>query len=867
MGSIVLYILEWAFALVVLLIIYKAAFSGTTFYRFNRFYLLGATLLSAILPLVHVTVPESTPLVSNISIHETDFAQELSGTFVFADAPVSDQTAPVEKADAPVQPEHKSSLWAVILVCLYSGYVIMLFVGWARSIIRARRFLRGKNRRRVSRTVWLVTHDEDFGPFSWMNYIVISDTENGFARRASLRHEFSHIRLLHSADLVFLLACTVVNPVCWLVLQEIQIVHEFEADNEVITRYGIRNSDYQKLLIMRTVGAEAYALASSLNLNINKRIIMMNKNKTRKGRLLWLLILVPMLGMTSVLFARTEEAFNFDIATQKGNVTVKGKVVDEKGKPVANAIISETRPGPAVGFILHGFTDKNGEFSFNTVEMDEQLGVGKEGYGSVSIKDYYGKDLKIILTKGGESDGMAIVIKERNIMRLIVKTNGKVRVMNGAVNKDVNPADLKEITMQFISNPKNDSKLPAIEEYDIVGFKPIMTTIKHVIVVERENGASLESREAIYGMVMNAYMELRDKWCQQEFGHPYNECTEEQKSYSHGMYANKVVTPEVRYFCDLKLKIRRNNILAQKLLIDQNSYNPDYDTWEEDGGELIGVIKALEQYLDGITADGDTLIRGVELELASNADEQFVKEVRDVLRKKNVISVITTTAVPTRNRVSLTITGDRPVAGSMISGEVTNEDGPLQMVSVTERDGNNRIVAQSVTDINGNFALRLVNPDHKLEFDAPRHMVVQCFFTGTSYEIRLKKGNGFELIHNDQVPTRLDEAPKEEGVYTTVDEQAEFPGGMMALLQFMSSNINYPAQARANGIQGRVLVSFIVNEDGHLSDFRVEKSTDNEELDKEAVRMIKSMPAWKPGVLNGKPVKVRYELPVNFRMN
>ena len=862
MGSIVLYIIEWAFALLVLLAIYKAVFSGTTFHRFNRFYLLGATLLSALLPLVHVTIPDSTPLVSDMTIQETEFAQELSGTFTFYDEPAGFEINEIETL-----PAKKSSLWAVGLICTYAVYVLTLMIGWTRGIIRARRFLRGKPRRRLSRMVWLVTHNESYGPFSWMNYIVISDKETGFARLASLRHEYSHVRLMHSVDLIILLACTVVNPVCWLVLQEIKIVHEFEADDEVINRYGIQEQDYQRLLLIRTVGAEAYALASSFNLNIKKRIIMMNKSKTLKRRLLWLLLLVPMLGMTSVLFAHTEEAFNFDIAPQKGTVTVKGKVVDEKGKPIANAIISETRPGPAVGLMLQCFTDKNGEFSFNTVEMDEQLGVAKYGYGSVSIKDYYGKDLKITLIKGGESDDMAMKIKERNLMRLIVKANGKVHVMNGAVNKDVNPADLKEITMQFISNPKNDSKLPSIEEYDVVGFKPIMTTIKHIIVVERENGASLESREAVYGIVMNAYMELRDKWCQQEFGHPYNECTEEQKSFCHGMYPNKVIVPEVRYFCDLKLKIRRNNLLAQKQLIDQNSYNPTYDTWEEDGGELIGVIKALEQYLDGITADGDTRIRGVELELAPNADEQFVKEVRDVLRKKNVISVITTTAVPTRNRVSLTITGDRPVAGSMISGEVTNEDGPLQMVSVTERDRNNRIVAQSVTDINGNFALRVVNPDNKLEFDAPRHMVVQCFITGTSYEIRLKKGNGFELIHNDQVPTRLDEAPKEEGVYTTVDEQAEFPGGMMALLQFMSSNINYPAQARANGIQGRVLVSFIVNEDGHLSDFRVEKSTDNEELDKEAVRMIKSMPAWKPGVLNGKPVKVRYELPVNFRMN
>ena len=79
MGSIVLYIMEWAFALIILLTIYKAVFSGTTFYRFNRFYLLGATVLSALLPLLHITIPEKTPVVSDMAIEQMDFAQEQIG--------------------------------------------------------------------------------------------------------------------------------------------------------------------------------------------------------------------------------------------------------------------------------------------------------------------------------------------------------------------------------------------------------------------------------------------------------------------------------------------------------------------------------------------------------------------------------------------------------------------------------------------------------------------------------------------------------------------------------------------------------------------------------------------------------------------
>jgi outer membrane biosynthesis protein TonB len=141
-----------------------------------------------------------------------------------------------------------------------------------------------------------------------MNYIVISDKENGFSRRASIHHELSHIKLLHPLDLVFVLLCTLVNPVCWLVMKEIKVVHEYEADDEVINHYHIRSRDYQRLLIQRTVGAEAYALACSFNLNIKKRIIMMKKKQSTWWRIAWIAITLPLVGFALTAFSRPKEA-------------------------------------------------------------------------------------------------------------------------------------------------------------------------------------------------------------------------------------------------------------------------------------------------------------------------------------------------------------------------------------------------------------------------------------------------------------------------------------------------------------------------------------------------------------------------------
>ncbi|MGX8690282.1 MAG: energy transducer TonB [Bacteroidaceae bacterium] len=108
--------------------------------------------------------------------------------------------------------------------------------------------------------------------------------------------------------------------------------------------------------------------------------------------------------------------------------------------------------------------------------------------------------------------------------------------------------------------------------------------------------------------------------------------------------------------------------------------------------------------------------------------------------------------------------------------------------------------------------------------------------------------------------------PEEEEVFMVVEDQPEFPGGTAALLEYLRKNIKYPAICRENNIQGRVIVSFIVNKDGAIVEPEVIKGV-NPSLDKEALRVISGMPKWKPGSQRGKPVRVKYTVPVNFRLN
>lgn len=111
-------------------------------------------------------------------------------------------------------------------------------------------------------------------------------------------------------------------------------------------------------------------------------------------------------------------------------------------------------------------------------------------------------------------------------------------------------------------------------------------------------------------------------------------------------------------------------------------------------------------------------------------------------------------------------------------------------------------------------------------------------------------------------------APKKEvenKVFDIVENMPEFPGGMAALNKFLSENVRYPVVAQENGVQGRVTIQFVVEKDGSVTDVKVAKGVDPS-LDKEALRVVKSMPKWIPGKQNGAPVRVKYMVPVTFRL-
>lgn len=113
--------------------------------------------------------------------------------------------------------------------------------------------------------------------------------------------------------------------------------------------------------------------------------------------------------------------------------------------------------------------------------------------------------------------------------------------------------------------------------------------------------------------------------------------------------------------------------------------------------------------------------------------------------------------------------------------------------------------------------------------------------------------------------TVVSQKDQKEEPFNVVEDMPAFPGGMEALIQFLSSNIQYPADAQKQKVDGRVLVNFVVEKDGSITEVKVIKPA-FPSLDAEAIRVVKAMPKWKPGYQNGKAVRVLFTLPINFSL-
>ena len=163
------------------------------------------------------------------------------------------------------------------------------------------------------------------------------------------------------------------------------------------------------------------------------------------------------------------------------------------------------------------------------------------------------------------------------------------------------------------------------------------------------------------------------------------------------------------------------------------------------------------------------------------------------------------------------------------------------------------------------FTLPVIKPDEKIVIENEVKTQAEMNETDKTISIADVKGtdetNGIDVATLEENKDITQETDEE--VYSAVDQMPEFPGGELALRQWIAFNVRYPKIAADKGIQGKVYINFVVDKDGGISNVRVVHGVDPL-LDQEALRVINNLPRWNPGLQGGKPVRVSYTVPINF---
>jgi len=378
MGVFFIYILKSSVCLVLFYLFFRLLLSKETFHRFNRMALLGVLFFSLLIPCIEVTTRHQVEVQQAVlSIEQLLLMAELE----------------VTPANVGAVQETSAISWVQIVLLVYLAGILFLACRNIYSLICLFRLIHSGKHEKLEKGVTLVVHNQEIAPFSWMKYIVISRKDLEENGREILIHEMAHIHHRHSVDLLVADICIFFqwfNPGAWLLKQELQNVHEYEADETVINE-GVNAKEYQLLLIKKAVGTRLYSMANSFNHSkLKKRITMMLKEKSNPWARLKYLYVLPLAAIAVTAFARPEISEKMEeISAVKVNDLAE--IVEKKSEEnVVKELVDTTKNKVVV-------------VGYRTEKKDSVLTSGKKKV-AISVQGISGEGKPLVIINGKESD-------------------------------------------------------------------------------------------------------------------------------------------------------------------------------------------------------------------------------------------------------------------------------------------------------------------------------------------------------------------------------------------------------------------------------------------------------------------------------
>lgn len=914
MFDVLIYLGHSALCLAALYIIYKAAMSNETMHRLNRVVLLGIVALSALLPLCEIKIKE-----------EVEVELVECNNFYLPDA---QSISTAEMVVTEVEPFDYLGLLKSVAIGLFLLGVVFMLVRLAMSVFSVWRMIQSGRVEYLKDDVTLTVVDNLPSPFSYFGHIVVAESDLKENRDLILAHELAHIRLRHSWDVLFVdLALCVwwFNPAMWLLRRELQSLHEYQADKAVLDS-GVDAKTYQLLLIKRAVGARLHSIANCLNhSNLKNRITMMCKKSSSRWAAAKLLLVLPLVVLSLAATATTvyvtvdnideskvkqnsqnnqtnvrfeertfdtevvkddkfalssagSERYNLvpaevNVATQQSEKReIKGKIVDEQGKPIGNVFVLVKNSN------MGSITDSDGQFAGLEVTDDDILEISHVGYESQQVA-----------VKGKSS--FNITLKTRiYTTETDAEQPAKRSVSGNAIDEDI-------ATLIVISN--NEFLYNGIKVNQVELLKHLENYNCETINVQCYKTASLNYIGFLLGKVV-------DK-ANFEFIDPPTERSNENQPY----------TSIIRFFHDYLGRIIRNDECAVGVvyadievgrtgLMTIKSITASNKSSEVSSYLIKKVETALKRVIVSIPEKIDEP-QSIRLEIVFAKRENGELFMPDVQLGKDPFTIIggeplsvaeNKAASSSKEKVVAGFSDSKPAPAS--SNNDDDEEQPLMKAEILpsfqggnlddyqhwvesqieypkklrEKGVGGRVTVEFVVEKDGSvtFSKILQSPHELFSKEVERVMKSSPKWSpgkqrGEPVTVKMQMRVNFQV--NEFLPTQVKGITK-YGYDEPLEKAEKMPsfmgGGMDKFTAWAQSKLEFPRSARIADIdKGKIIATFIVEKDGSVSSAGVMSTLPNgKAFADEALRVIELSPKWEPGSNNGNPVRVKCSVTFKF---
>ena len=847
MWDFIVYLGESAISLAVLYLLYKATMSYETLHRLNRVVLLGVVVLAAVLPLCEIKIIEEVELL-----------------------PLADVEGDVAMMSVVEDTAFDYVAWlkslAVALFCLGAAFMVVRLVVSQLSVWR---MTRSGARRELGEGVVLTVVDKLATPFSWFRNVVVAKSDAEQDLDLILEHELAHVRLHHSWDVLAVDIALCVwwfNPALWLLRRELQSLHEYQADDAVL-RKGIDAKTYQILLIKRAVGSRLHSVANCLNhSNLKNRITMMCKKTSSRWSAAKLLLVLPLVALS---LAATATTVYVPKEQNKGN---ENFVNEQVQKPTLRQALQMNLQGQGgVGVV-------NAEIVLNPDGTYEHLLVAKhpkeksEGYSVLihEVERAFEAAIKVVELP-----------KETTTYRYTISFC--IQEENGIVKSDVATGDDAIVVMTYSGDMPfiKCEQMPTFQGGDLNAYrnwmqsqlqypkeakdKGIKGRVIFSFVVEKDGSVSnfdaLQAPDKILVEEVERVFKLTPKW------EPGKQNGKEVRV--------KFTVPIVFTGDDVAV---HNRVFSQGTPLSEMSKDA-----ESAVGEVSG--RVIDAKTKKPIPDVILLINGAGVGTHSDASGRYSLKKLPEGKYTFVASCVGYKSVKKDFEVS-----------SKKSVEV-NFELEEQAVSVDEIVvDKNKTVAENESNVNntkfekgdivemksttgesmrvkyvGDFASALVMIDGKegkienIGVDDIESFTILKDEQAT--KIYGEKGkNGVVLITTKKAAQANKQQSAQEEAFIKVESMPTFQGGdLNGYRNWFQSQIKYPNEAQEKGVSGRVIFSFVVEKDGSVSNFNALQAPDKI-LVEEVERVFKLTPKWEPGKQNGNAVRVKFTVPIYFKL-